>query len=295
MIPRGRKGAGLILVFNNGRDSLYTSRRSRVQAINPLENTVDWEYQSKYFFSSIAGTAQLLPNNNVLITSSHGGRAFEIRPRGRIVWEWTPPFKPMRIERLPLDYCPQLAALAPESVSPVHPSDSRPFIDADLYRFALPEETERKTVGGHERKVVAENRGCQQIIVPPDAVLRVQYGIEGGDESSDWVEGRFRLWIRGGSVNRKLIDANIGSAESVWYRSRNDIDIDDLAYRRMNLCLEAVPVVGGERAAKRLIWANPYIESTSQTPQGPRTAKRRITEQERKLQQQQLKAIGYVD
>jgi len=294
MVPEGQNGDGLIMVFNNGRDSLYTSRRTLVQAINPVEGTVDWEYGSKYFYSTIAGTAQLLPDNNVLITSSHGGRAFEIRPRGRIVWEWVPPFKPMRLQRLALDHCPQFAEFVPESASEVIPADPRPFVDADLYRFALPEEVERRVVAEQERKVAPENRGCRQILVPPDAILRVQYGIDRDAKSTEWVEGRFRLWIEGGGMNRKLVDAHLGSGVDTWHRSRAAIDLGDLAYRKMKMCISAEVVDGDPDAADQLVWGNPFIESTSQVPPGPLQA-RRVSEQERKLQEQQLKALGYVD
>lgn len=294
MIPEGQNGDGLIIVFNNGRDSLYSSRRSKVQAINPVAGTVDWEYESKYFFSSIAGTAQVLPDNNVLITSSHGGRAFEIRPRGRIVWEWVPPFKPMRLERLALDHCPQLEALVPESASKVAPADARPFIDADLYRFALPEEDVRREIAGRERKATPENEGCRSILVPPDAILRFQYGIDRDPDDTGWLEGRFRLWIRGGGTDRKLVDSNLSGDADVWYRPRQTVNLKEFAYRTMNLCISAQVVEGDPDDRDQLVWGNPFIDSTSQVPKGPRAA-RKMTAQEKKLQEQQLKALGYVD
>ena len=294
MIPEGHNGDGLIMVFNNGRDSLYTSRRSLVQAINPVAGTVDWEYGSKYFFSTIAGTAQLLPDNNVLITSSHGGRVFEIRPRGRIVWEWVPPYKPMRVERLALDHCPQFEELLPETVSAVEPADPRPFVDADLYRFALPEETELLAVAGQPVKTTPENQGCRQILVPPDAVLRAQYGILRDPDSTEWLEGRFRLWIEGGGMNRKLVDANLGSEADTWNRTRTTFSLADLAYRTMKMCISAEVVNGDQNAADQLVWGNPFIESTSQLPL-QRHKNRKTTEQERQLQERQLKALGYVD
>jgi len=294
MIPEDRNGDGLIMVFNNGRDSLYTSRRSRVQAINPVTETVDWEYGSKYFYSTIAGTAQLLPNNNVLITSSHGGRVFEIRPRGRIVWEWVPPYKPMRMERLALNHCPQLEKLVPETAVAVEPADPRPFIDADKYRFALPEETERLTVAGREVKVVPENEGCREILVPPNARLRVQYGIDRDSASTELLEGRFRLWIKGGGVNRRIVDAHLVGGVDTWYRSRATYSLQDLAYRKITMCISADVVGGDPDDRDQLVWGNPFIESTSQHPRGPRAA-RKMTAQEKKLQEQQLRALGYVD
>ncbi len=294
MIPEGHNGDGLIMFFNNGRDSLNAYRRTLVQAVNPVTGTVEWEYGSKYFYSTIGGTAQLLPNNNVLITSSHGGRAFEIRPRGRIVWEWAPPFKPMRLLRLAPDHCPQLAAVAPQDAHEVVADPARPFVDDDLFGFALPEEVERREVADHERKVVPENQGCREIVVPPDAMLRVEYGIDRDLEWPEWLEGRFELWIRGGGTDLKLVDANLGGSADVWYRSRSPIDLSDFAYRRMRMCISAEVVDGDQDAADLLVWGNPVIESSSQLSRGPR-APRTMTDQERQLQERQLKALGYVD
>ena len=43
------------------------------------------------FFTSVAGVVQKLPKRNVLVTSSYGGRVFEMDPEGEIVWEfWLP-------------------------------------------------------------------------------------------------------------------------------------------------------------------------------------------------------------
>jgi hypothetical protein len=193
-----------------------------------------------------------------------------------------------------LDHCPQLVDLAPETALEVVPADPRPFVDADLYRFALPEETELLTVAGRELKVTPENQGCRQILVPPDAVLRVQYGIVRDRKSTGWLEGRFRLWIEGGGMNRKLVDAHLGSDAGSWNRSRATFSLEDLAYRTMKMCISAEVVEGDQNAAGQLVWGNPFIESTSQLPLRRHQA-RKITEQERQLQERQLKAIGYVD
>jgi hypothetical protein len=200
----------------------------------------------------------------------------------------------MRVERLAPDHCPQLLHLAPETRSEVVPADPRPFVDADLYGFALPEEVERRTVAENERKIAPVNEGCREILVPPDAILRVQFGIDRDVTLPEWLEGRFQLWIRGGGTNRRLVDAHLGSGADGWYRQRTTISLAELAYRRMNLCISATVAQGDQDAVKSLVWGNPVIESTSQVPRGPRE-RSRITEQERKLQERQLKALGYVD
>ena len=59
-----------------------------------------WARTEQPFFSSTCGTAQRLPGGNTLITETDAGRAFEITPEGRIVWEFLRPF-PRRARTMP--------------------------------------------------------------------------------------------------------------------------------------------------------------------------------------------------
>jgi hypothetical protein len=77
---------GDILLFDNtgaGRD------RSRVLEIDPSSGRTVWEYSDSGdgFSSRTLGSCQRLPNGNTLITESENGRAFEVTPAGRTVWE----------------------------------------------------------------------------------------------------------------------------------------------------------------------------------------------------------------
>ena len=80
--------SGTLLMFDNG------SRRkfSRILEISPQDKKVVWKYVKakgkERFFSDSRGSAQLLPNNNLLITESDHGRLFEITREGKIVWEY---------------------------------------------------------------------------------------------------------------------------------------------------------------------------------------------------------------
>ncbi len=81
---------GNILVFDNG----LGRRWSRVVEIDPVEDRIAWEYRGtppESFFTASKGSAQRLPNGNTLIAESDEGRAFEIDPAGRIVWEYVCP------------------------------------------------------------------------------------------------------------------------------------------------------------------------------------------------------------
>ncbi|HEX2641704.1 MAG TPA: arylsulfotransferase family protein [Thermoanaerobaculia bacterium] len=81
-----RLANGDILLFDNtgaGRD------RSRVLEIDPSTGKTVWEYSGAGgdFSSRTLGSCQRLPNGNTLITESENGRAFEVTPAGRTVWE----------------------------------------------------------------------------------------------------------------------------------------------------------------------------------------------------------------
>ncbi len=80
---------GNILIFDNGNNVERNS--SRILEINPLDNTIVWEYSDDSFFSESQGFMQRLENNNTLITESTKGRIFEITPKKKIVWEYYMP------------------------------------------------------------------------------------------------------------------------------------------------------------------------------------------------------------
>jgi hypothetical protein len=81
---------GNILIFDNGVRRGY----SRVVELNPITEEIEWEYVGdppEGFYSYGRGSAQRLPNRNTLICESDRGRAFEVTPGGKIVWEWLNP------------------------------------------------------------------------------------------------------------------------------------------------------------------------------------------------------------
>ena len=86
MLPSGN-----ILLFDNGLGRGW----SRVIEVDPVSRRVVWEYRApvpKEFFTASRGSNQRLPNGNTLIAQSDAGRAFEVTPGGRIVWEFWNPF-----------------------------------------------------------------------------------------------------------------------------------------------------------------------------------------------------------
>jgi Arylsulfotransferase (ASST) len=83
---------GNILLFDNrGGNGEYG--QSQILEINPNTQKIVWRYRGNAqwpFFSQIRGSQQPLPNGNVLITESDGGRLLEVTRAAEpeIVWEY---------------------------------------------------------------------------------------------------------------------------------------------------------------------------------------------------------------
>jgi hypothetical protein len=295
MIPMGVPGEGRILVFNNGRNGRNGYRRSLIQTIDPASGEILWEYGSRYFFSSVAGTVQKIGGPNFLIASSHGGRIFEIDPEGEIVWEWVPPYKPMRPERVTYDHCPQLAALPhPQEIEVGVTGDRRPYIDIDLYRFALSEEDLTREIAGHRRRLLRELDGCRELLIPPGATMWVEFGIDEERLKGRWLEARFKLTVKGeGQEPEVLLDRTLDSDSEKPWRGRW-LRLARFSYQEVELCVSTE--VSGELKipARAVAWGNPLIECPIQHPFGEKKQER-INERERRLREQQLRALGYVN
>ena len=72
---------------------LYALKKSSVDIINPITKELLWRYSAPVttisFASPWLGLTQLLKNGNILVSHiTHGGSAFEVTPKGEIVWEW---------------------------------------------------------------------------------------------------------------------------------------------------------------------------------------------------------------
>lgn len=102
MIPPGLPGHGNITVFDNGGWAGYPRKYrffSRALEVNPLTQRLVWSYDAtdsdnpkRSFFSAFRGSVQRLENGNTLINEAEWGRFFEVRPNGRIVWEYINPY-----------------------------------------------------------------------------------------------------------------------------------------------------------------------------------------------------------
>ena len=295
MVEEGLSGEGLITVFNNGFNNFHGYRRSRVQAIDPVRKEVVWEYDSDYFFSATGGTARRLSGGNTLITSTFGGRVFEINARGQIVWEWVPPDRPVgRAERIPYDHCPQLAAMALPLETEVRPEHWGPYVDVDRYTFAPRDRIATRGMAGKKRMMLAVDEDCRELLIPPGASARVDFGFVEDDLGGESLLARFQLSIaEGGGPPESIIDASLDEAsEDSW--QKHDIRLHRFAYKTVTMCLETEAKGTMDDPMQMVGWAHPKIRSQWQRP--ARLAPRaRISKEERKLQKQQLETLGYVE
>lgn len=297
MVPKDRLGEGLIVFFNNGYNNLNAYRRSEIRAIDPIGGRLVWSYSSPTFFSSVAGTQQVLPNGNVLVTSSEGGRAFEITPAGRPVWQWIPPYLPMRVLRYPADHCPQLAALGPPDRTPVDRADRQPWVDVELGQFAFRKDYRVVTLYGLVREVLVRPEGCRELLLPVDPVLQVAYGFDDAALEGAPATARFRATVRdlAGGAPRVAVDDAVSSSGEEIYRDRY-VAVPGFGLKRAELCVEAWAEDGepGVDLHRSVFMTNPRFYSRKRAHLTREWKERAATLQERTLQERQLEAIGYV-
>jgi len=297
MVPKGVLGEGMIVFFNNGKKNRFAYRQSQITVINPVSGDRVWNYAPERFFSSIAGSQQVLPNGNLLVSSSHGGRAFELTPDKEIAWLWIPPYLPMRPYRYPADHCPQLAALGPLSDEPVNRDDRPAWVDLELGQFNLSEEFGVRPVAGKRRKLLRKNRGCQEVLLPANPVIHFGFGfdkqrLDGAPESA-----RFRLTVRPlpDGEPRTVIDEVVRSTgDEIFvemYRA-----VPGLGYRRADLCVDVRDEeFAGETLTHRSIsLENPSFYSQKRAQMVREWNMGRQTLQDQEFEERQLRAIGYV-
>jgi hypothetical protein len=88
LLPNGR-----ITLFDN-LGGFRHNNSARVLEVDPKTAAVTWSYQGDDqhpFHSPLRSSAEVLPNENVLITESDGGRVFEVTREGEIVWNFVNP------------------------------------------------------------------------------------------------------------------------------------------------------------------------------------------------------------
>jgi hypothetical protein len=303
MIPEGQVGAGLVMLFNNGLENVHAYRRSALQAVNPMNGSVVWSFRHPYFFSAVAGSQQVLPNGNVLVGSSHGGRAFEITPEGRIVWQWIPPYLPMRPERYRYDHCPQMASLKRAEPGRIPSRLRHAFVDQELHNFAVSGEYEVRRINGRKRTVILPEIRCRELIVPHGSTVGLSYGLDQSRLGRSKLSARFRFTLRpvageepdGGETTILHEDLVSYDSDELWRRKW--IRLGPPPYRRVEMCVD-VEVDGKVKAdhVQKIVFVENIRIDSRDRPRLPKEFRKwKLTPQERKIQEQQLKALGYVN
>lgn len=298
MVPAGRPGAGNILVFNNGLRDLHHYRRSSVLELDPSDGSTVWSYQAPSFFSSTGGTQQSLANGNLLITSSRGGRIFEVDRQGKIVWQLSPTYKPMRVERYPYDHTPQLAALPRPAEERVERRNPRRHVDEDLYTFALPHQTRDLKVGDRELTALKETTICRRLLLPERPELSVGWGVKPrkGQPPRE-VEVSLAVTVKPeGDGEPRVVLAReerfqLGGEDPTPLSEPERIGLEEFGLQAVELCLSALGT--GERPAPPVFfWGPPGVRSSNRTVAEQSEA---VDPAVKAVQDKHLKALGYID
>jgi hypothetical protein len=298
MIPRGQPGAGMIVLFNNVLKNRNGYRRSEILVLHPVERSVFWRFRNRNFFSSIAGSQQALPNGNILISSSQGGRVLEITPNHELVWQWTPPYLPMRPERYAHDHCPQLESLGPPGGEAIPSRRRRPHVDQDLHMFAVSGEYRSRRIAGEERQIVRENVSCRELVIPPKPRINLGYGIDLARLKKQSLTARFRFTLRRLETDETTVffeDTVDSAAEKLW--REHWLPVHVRAYERVEFCVDVQTegTVDPERARRIAVVLNPRIYSGDQPELPAHFYGGPLSPQERAIREQQLRALGYVN
>ena len=297
MVPQGRVGEGLFLVFNNGLANRFAYRRSSVVAVDPVARSVVWEYSNPFFYSSLAGSEVSLPNGNLLVTSSHGGRAFELTPGKEIVWQWVPPWQPMRLERYPYDHCPQLERLGRPDERAVRSRRAHPYVSQELHFFAVSGEYRSRPVAGERRQLVRDPNSCRELVIPAQPALAVGYGVDVKAPGAAAVDADFGLTITrlDTGQRRVLVDDTVRGDEPEPWRQLW-IPLPGLDFTRVELCLELATPGGNGSDPERpaAVIENPRVWAGDRPTLPRQWTEEQLSEQEQRLREEQLRAIGYI-
>jgi hypothetical protein len=292
MNAAGFERPGFIQLFNNRP---FSSRRSQLLEVDPLDGTVAWDFTVEGFFSATKGAQQALPNGNLLVVSSRGWRVFEITREGRLVWQWTPPWEPQRLRRYAYDYTPQLAALKPAPAPPVRPEPGYRYVDRELFEFVRGNDTVDLNIGGVARAVLRGRNRCRSLILPAEPRLELGFGL-GPDRlrgaGLTGFEARFSVLIKNAEAPDTVLFEEV-VADGVW-RERK-VPMGDLAFEHARLCVAVAPL--DERPLPErdvTFWDRIEIVSGGQGPEAV-VVEEELTEEQLEERREHLRSLGYVD
>lgn len=312
MSATGQPAAGTIQIFNNRPGSFGDDRQSELLEIDPRHGTVLWRYRAPGFFTPTGGLQQRLANGNLLVTSTRGGRVFEITRAGDLVWEWVPPYEPVRAVRLAADACPQLARLAAATTQrerAVVPAAGYRYVDPDAYRFARRADRGFARLNGEERPVLRDPNRCADVTLPRRARIALGYGVDREQLRLPANAGRkplFTLRLRpaGALADRELLHDAVGLEGPAWRETT--VALDAYALQTVRLCVGIDDLAGtggqggiGSGGARFAYWEQPDITTPERgAVAGEETldpALNDLTPEEREVRLQHLRSLGYIN
>ena len=79
----------IFILYDNGLYQLLRDSRAVQLKINPVTGEVilDWEWAHPWMYSWFGADADVLPNDNVLVTNTTGGELIEVSREGDVVWK----------------------------------------------------------------------------------------------------------------------------------------------------------------------------------------------------------------
>ena len=130
--------------------------------------------------------------------------------------------------------------------------------------------------------------------MPVGPSLRVEFGLDKDRLDGSDLRAHFRLTAAAdGRPPETLMDVKVDAGDGNLWRHRT-INLERYELQRLTMCL-STSIEGaagnGEQAAA---WANPSIQSRRERL-AQVNRRRRITDQERRVREQNLEALGYVE
>lgn len=302
MIGPGLPNHGKILLFDNAYRGRYRYRRTEIREIDPRDGRTTWSWTDQGFWSPTSGVQQPVGRGNVLVTSTRGGRVFEVDRDGEIVWQWIPPFDPVRTARYPWDHCPQLAHLARGERRRVVPAPGYRHVDPPIYRFARRRDLRRAHVAGETRRILVTNDRCADLVLPAEPTLETAFGLHPRRPGTGTRNAAaFAAWIETeGSRPIDLLRETLGPAGP--REASRTLSLGPWAARSVRLCLDAdvLGAAAGEPSEQVAWWQAPVIRDAA----GPESVAAELdpdddpealSDEEREAQVEHLRALGYVD
>ena len=130
--------------------------------------------------------------------------------------------------------------------------------------------------------------------MPPASTMWVEFGIDAERLQGRQLEARFRITVASrGDEPKTILDVSLDeTSESLWRGRR--LPLARYTYQRVEMCVSTEVSGEMENPEDMVAWGNPLVQSPIQHPSGE-LSEEQDTAREKKLREQQLRALGYVN